>query len=109
MNETDLEKFVEAYLEALKTLDTDKILALIDTLETDEDKAAAFQATIKALEADEELLKDNPKMLETLEFVKKVAEDMASKDGAKDEANTAAEVEVAAPSIKMTDPAPTEA
>ena len=106
MNETDLEKFVDLYLEALKALDTDKILALIDTLETDEDKAAAFQATIVALEADEELLKDNPKMLETLEFVKKVAADKAAKDS---ETTTSAEVEVKAPSITMTDPAPTEA
>lgn len=107
MNETDLEKFVELYLEALKALDTDKILALIDTLETDDDKAAAFQATITALEADEEMLKDNPKMLEVLEFVKQVVADKVAKDATKAETSVSAEVKVEP--TKAEDLVPTEA
>lgn len=72
--EFNLETFVKDYIEALKELDSTRILALIDTL-TDEQRVEAFDGVIKALEADENLLKDNPKMLETLEFVKQVAID----------------------------------
>lgn len=92
MKEYNLEEFVKNYIEALKALDTQRILDLIDTLTTDEQRIEAFEAVIKVIEADKELLKDNPKMIETLEFIKNVAV-------AREEAKTEVKAEVATPSV----------
>lgn len=98
--EFKLEEFVKDYLEALKSLDSDKIMKLIDSLESDEQKIEALAGVITALEADKELIENNPKMLETLEFVKGV---IAQRKEAKEDNTTKAEAVVEAPSITTTD------
>lgn len=69
----DYDKFVEDYIKALKDLDATKVVSMIDSLKTAEESAKALELVLEALGKDEELIKNNPKIIEILEALKESA------------------------------------
>lgn len=100
MTEFNKEVFVEEYVKALKESDMEAIGTLIAGL-TVEDKQAALDGVIEAIEADKELAEKAADTLGVLKDIKEknlIAEAEALRQA---ETNVGAEPEVAAPSIKQ--------
>ena len=92
----NLEQFVEDYVQALRDNDSAALISLISNLPDTSVKADALAGVIAALEADPEVAATASSALDSL----KAAQETISKI----EANVGADIDVLAPSIKMSDP-----
>ena len=92
----NVEQFVEDYVKALRDNDSGALIALISSLPDTEVKAAALAGVITAIEADEALIGTASSALASLKTAQETID--------KVEANVGADIEVPAPSIKLSDP-----
>jgi len=90
----DYDKFVKDYIEALKNMDGTKVLELVNTLESDDQRAEALSRVLTALDEDKELKENNPKIVEILDFIR---------ENANTGIEAKADVEVHSPSITTTE------